>query len=98
MRMFFDFQRAVSSLPSALREFIGDLFILHTYPHTHTHKHTFFSFDIFLRQWTSLSTCSKRSSLLVDLSNASKTKGLNANQALNKNSSNGKKQKNVNCI
>ena len=35
---------------------------------------------------------------MVNLSNVSKTKGLNANQALNKNSSTGKKQKNVNYI
>ena len=73
-------------------------YLYYTHIHTRTHKHTFFSFDIFLWQWTSLSTCSKRSSLLVNLSSVSKTKGLNANQALNKNSSNGKKQKNVNYI
>ena len=35
----------------------------------------------------------KKSSLLVDISNFSKTKGLRENQALNKNSSNDKEQK-----
>ena len=34
----------------------------------------------------------KKSSLLVDISNFRKTNGLSGNQALNKNSSNGKKQ------
>ena len=38
LRMFFTLQRVISSLPSAFREFIGDVFPLHT--HTYTHKHT----------------------------------------------------------
>ena len=38
--LFFTFQRVISSLSSVFREFIGDIFPLHTHTHTHIHKHT----------------------------------------------------------
>ena len=36
LRMFFSFQRVISSLPSAFREFIGEVFSLHLHTHTNT--------------------------------------------------------------
>ena len=103
LRMFFTFRRIISNLSSAFREIIGDVF---TPPPTNTHTHTHFNFDLLWRWCSSTSEYvlfilvafikhmqDKKSSSLVDISNFNKTKSLSGNQALNKNSINGKKQK-----
>ena len=80
----------------------------HTHTHTHTHKHKNTHINFYLLwHWTSSASeyilfflvafnmhmQGKKSSPLLNVSNFSKTKGLSGNQALNKNSSNSKKQK-----
>ena len=93
--MFFTFQHVISSLSSAFREFIGDVFQLHTHARTHAHMHAL----IFICYSTGLRLRAKKlavfikhmhykkSSSLAE-SNFSKTKVLPGNQALNKNPSN----------
>ena len=78
--MFFTFQRVIFSLSSAFREFTGDVIPLHT--HTHAQTHTFIKHMQY-----------KKSSLLLDISNLNKTKGLSGNQALIKIQVTVKKQK-----
>ena len=107
LRMFLTFRRVIPSLSSAFREFIGGVFPLHTHTHARTQTHALificygselclpvniYYFFFFLVAFIRHMQC-KKSSLLVDICNFSKTKGLSGNQALNKNSSNGKKQK-----
>ena len=80
--MFFVLQCVISRLSSAFRVFISDIFLLHTCIHTYTNAQTL----TFICYGTGLH-------LPANICNFNKTKGLNGKQALNKNSSNDKKQK-----
>ena len=89
---------------SDFTEFIDNVFPLHTHPYAHTN--TYINFHL-LWHWTSSTRDHilfflvafikhmqyKKSSSLLDINNFSKTKGLSGNKALNKNLSNGKRQK-----
>ena len=92
------------TLSSALREFIENVFPLHTPTHAHTDTHIDFQL---LWNWN-LSNSDhvlfflvafikhmqyKKIRSLVEINNFRKTKDLSGNQALNKNSSNRKRQK-----
>ena len=94
--MFFTYQHVISSLFSAFREFIGDVSPLRTYTRAHTQR----PINFFLLWQCTSSTIEyilfflfasinhmqhKKISSLVDISNFSKTKGSNANQAKAKN-------------
>ena len=50
--MIFTFQHVVSSLSSSFREFIGDIFPLHTHTHSCTYTNTHINFRL-LWTWTS---------------------------------------------
>ena len=46
LRMFFTFQHVISSLSSAFREFIGDVFQWHTHVRTHARTHARINFHL----------------------------------------------------